>query len=133
MNWAFDDLNGYWIDLGLNKRRAGLKIFFLNVSLRIYRAINKFLPLNESLHWLNDDSCLFLSFPLITSGVQLCIDRSGLASSSHCTKRGWCCICNFPPAMAYNLHSPPANGKQGQMPEEMSQTLLTNMKQGNLD
>jgi hypothetical protein len=33
----------------------------------------------------------------------------------------------------YNFHSPPANGKQGPIPEEMSQTLLTNMKQGNLD
>jgi hypothetical protein len=28
------------------------------------------------------------------------------------------------------LHNPPANGKQGQIPEE---TLLTNKKQGNLD
>jgi hypothetical protein len=34
--------------------------------------------------------------------------------------------------MAYNLHSPPANGKQGLIPEEMSQTLLTN-KQGTQD
>jgi hypothetical protein len=31
------------------------------------------------------------------------------------------------------LHNPPANGKQGPIPEEMSQTLLTNKKQGNLD
>jgi hypothetical protein len=30
------------------------------------------------------------------------------------------------------LHNPPANGKQGPIPEEMSQTLLTNKKQGNL-
>jgi hypothetical protein len=28
---------------------------------------------------------------------------------------------------------PPANGKQGLIPQEMSQTLLTNKKQGNLD
>jgi hypothetical protein len=32
-----------------------------------------------------------------------------------------------------NLHNPPANGKQGPIPEEMFQTLLTNTKQGNLD
>ncbi len=31
------------------------------------------------------------------------------------------------------LHKPPANGKQGQIPKEMSQILLTNKKQGNLD
>jgi hypothetical protein len=31
------------------------------------------------------------------------------------------------------VHSPPANGKQGPMPEEMSYTILTNKKQGNLD
>jgi hypothetical protein len=36
-------------------------------------------------------------------------------------------------ALAYNLHSPPANGKQRQILEEMSQTLLTNKKQGNMD
>jgi hypothetical protein len=29
--------------------------------------------------------------------------------------------------------NPPANGKQGRVPEEMSQILLTNKKQGNLD
>ncbi len=39
----------------------------------------------------------------------------------------------FPPTLAFNLHSPPANGKQGPIPEEMSQTLLTIKKQGNLD
>ncbi len=33
---------------------------------------------------------------------------------------------HFPPALAYNLFSPPANGKHGPIPEEMSQTLLTN-------
>jgi hypothetical protein len=32
-----------------------------------------------------------------------------------------------------NLHNPPANGKQGSIPEEMSQTLLTNKKLGKLD
>ncbi len=33
---------------------------------------------------------------------------------------------HFPPASAYNLHNPPANGEQGPITEEMSQTLLTN-------
>jgi hypothetical protein len=28
----------------------------------------------------------------------------------------------FPPALAYNLHNTPANGNQGPIPEEMSQT-----------
>jgi hypothetical protein len=32
-----------------------------------------------------------------------------------------------------NLHNPPANTKQEPIPEEMSQTLLTNKKPGNLD
>ncbi len=32
-----------------------------------------------------------------------------------------------------NLHNPPANEKQGPIPEEISQTLLTNKEQGNLD
>jgi hypothetical protein len=41
-------------------------------------------------------------------------------------QRRW--ICHFPPVLAYNLHSPPANGKQGPIPEEMSKTLLTNKK-----
>ncbi len=40
---------------------------------------------------------------------------------------------NFFPALAFNLHSPPANGKQGPIPEEMSQTLWTNKKQEKLD
>jgi hypothetical protein len=75
----------------------------------------------------------FLSFTLITSGVQLCIDKSGLACCLHCTESGWRCIGPSPPALAYNLHNPPANGKQGPIPEEISQTLLTNKKQGNLD
>jgi hypothetical protein len=39
----------------------------------------------------------------------------------------------FPPALAYNLHNPPANGKQGPIPEEILQILLTSKKQGNLD
>ncbi len=50
-----------------------------------------------------------------------------------CTDSGWRCICHFLPALAYNLISPPANGKQGLIPEEMSEILLTNKNQGNLD
>jgi hypothetical protein len=45
---------------------------------------------------------------------------------------GWRCIGRFPPGLAYS-HNPPANGKQRLIPEEMSQTLLTNKKQENLD
>jgi hypothetical protein len=45
----------------------------------------------------------------------------------------WFYIGRFPPALAQNLHNPPADGKQGLIPEEMYQTLLTNKKQGILD
>ncbi len=33
----------------------------------------------------------------------------------------------------HTICSSPANGKQGPIPDEMSQSLLTNKKQGNLD
>jgi hypothetical protein len=42
-------------------------------------------------------------------------------------------VISFPSGVGEKLHTPPANGKQGPIPEEMSQTLLTNKKQGNLD
>jgi hypothetical protein len=51
----------------------------------------------------------------------------------YCTKREWLALdWSFSSGVAgkYN-HS--ASGKQGPIPEEMSQTLLTNKKQGNLD
>ncbi len=48
----------------------------------------------------------------------------GLACCLYYTKSGWRCIGHFTPALAYNLHSPPANEKQGLIPEEMSQTVL---------
>ncbi len=35
--------------------------------------------------------------------------------------------------LAYYLHSPTASGKQGRIPEVMSQTPLINKKQGKLD
>ncbi len=75
----------------------------------------------------------FLSFLLITSVIQLYIDKNELACCLYCTKSGWRSVCHFPPALAYNLHSRPAKGKQGPLPEEMSQTLLTNKNQGHLD
>ncbi len=43
----------------------------LYMSLRIYRIIFLFLPVNASLLWLNKLSVFFLSFLLITSGVEL--------------------------------------------------------------
>jgi hypothetical protein len=42
-------------------------------------------------------------------------------------------VFHFPPVLENNFHSLSANGKQGPIPEEMSQTLLTNKKQGNMD
>ncbi len=46
------------------------------------------------------------------------------------TKREWRLISKFSLLFAYCLQNPPANGKQEQVPEERSQTLLTNKKQG---
>jgi hypothetical protein len=40
---------------------------------------------------------------------------------------------SFSSDVGENLHNPLANGKHGSIPEEMSQTLLTNKKQGNLN
>jgi hypothetical protein len=59
----------------------------------------------------------------------------------HWKKEDWLASCValrvvgavFPPALAHILHSFPANGKQGPIPKEISQTLLTNKKLGNLD
>jgi hypothetical protein len=46
-----------------------------------------------SLRWLNNVSCLFLSFLLITSGVKSFIDKSWLAWCLYCTeKSSWRCI-----------------------------------------
>jgi hypothetical protein len=36
------------------------------------------------------------------------------------------------PGVGINLHNPPANGKEGPIPEEIYQMLQTNKKQGNL-
>jgi hypothetical protein len=70
--------------------------------------------------------------PMIQNNCSL-IKEDWLATCLYCTKSGLRCIGRFPPALASNFHSPPANGKQGLISEEMSQTLLTNNKQGNLD
>jgi hypothetical protein len=75
-------------------------------------------------------SSLFLSIPLITIIV---LDKSGLACCLFCTKSGWRCICNFSLPLPFNLQSPPANRKQGPIPDAMSKTLLTNKKPGKLD
>jgi hypothetical protein len=72
LDWAF--LWHKWIDL-----------------FRIYGAINIFLPVNTSLHWLNNVSFSFLLFPLITSAVKFCIYISGFACCLYCTKIGWRC------------------------------------------
>ncbi len=39
-------------------------------------------------------------------------------------------ISKFSLPLAYRLQNPLANGKRGLVPEEMSQSLLTNKKQG---
>jgi hypothetical protein len=38
----------------------------------------------------------------------------------------------FTSSAGVKFHNPTANGKQGLMPEEIYETLLTNKKQGNL-
>ncbi len=51
---------------------------------------------------VNTVSCLFLLFLLITSAA------FWLACCLYCTKSGWRCINWFSPALASNLHNPPA-------------------------
>jgi hypothetical protein len=46
------------------------------------------------------------------------------------TKFGGVLLVSF--SMAYRLQNLPANGKQGPVPKEMYQILLTNKKQGKL-
>jgi hypothetical protein len=50
--------------------------------------------------------------------------KSGFVAACIALRMVGAVIGHFPPALAYNLHSPPANGKQGSIPEEMSQPLL---------
>jgi hypothetical protein len=76
-------------------------------------------------HYGETWTSLFLSFPLITSGVKLFIDKSRLACCLYCTKSGWRRIGLFPPAKISTIPQP-GNGKQGPIPEEMSLTLPTN-------
>ncbi len=45
----------------------------------------------------------------------------------------WRRINKFSLPLAYNLPTPLANGTQGPVPEEMSQTMLTNWKQGKIE
>jgi hypothetical protein len=64
----------------------------------------------------------------------LCIDKSVLACWLYCTRVvGTVLVVFLWRWRKIWLHITPANGKQGQIPDEMSQTLLTNKKQGNLD
>ncbi len=44
-------------------------------------------------------------------------------------KSEWRLVSKFSLVLDYRLQNLPANGKQGPVPEEMSQTLLTNKKQ----
>jgi hypothetical protein len=80
-----------------------------------------------------------LIFFVPTSGVKCSLTKVDWRKHwLYCTKSGWRCIGCFPPALAYNLYNPTTNGnffwgKQGPIHEEMSQTLLTNKKQGKLD
>jgi hypothetical protein len=79
-----------------------------------------FIAVNASWRWLNNFSCLFLPFPLITKEKEknnwALIKVNWLAA---CIALKFC-FCTFPPALACSLHSPPANGKQGPIPEEIS-------------
>ncbi len=56
-----------------------------------------------------------------------------MACFLYCTQSDRCCIDCCSSCFGVNLHNPPTNGKKGPIPEEMSQTLLTNKKQGNWD
>ncbi len=76
------------------------------------------------MRWLNNVSCLFLSFLLITSG-----DKCSLI------KVDWlaACIAIRVVGAVLVFSSGVGNGKQGPISEEMSQTLLTNKRQGKLE
>jgi hypothetical protein len=52
-----------------------------------------------------------------------------LSQVHHLERLALQCLGNFLFVLAYNLQNPPVNWKQGQVAEEMSQTLLTNKKQ----
>jgi hypothetical protein len=83
--------------------------------LRIFRAINIFLLVNASLYWLINVSCLFFILLLITIGVHIIVQCALIKVGwlSACIAIDWRCICHIPPALAYNLHRHPANGRKG--------------------
>jgi hypothetical protein len=62
----------------------------------------------------------------------LIIDECGLAYCLYCTKSIVGAV-TVPVGVKFLQSFSPANEKQGPIPEEMLQTLLTNKKQGNLD
>jgi hypothetical protein len=71
--------------------------------------------------------------PSNISAVLLCIDKTGLACCLYCTKSGWRCFCHFPPALAYNLHTPPSKWEARADTLRMSRTLLTNKNQETME
>jgi hypothetical protein len=73
LDWAFsfDDIK--WMDLGLNKcRTCFLFLFFCIFPSEFTKPLTYFFWY-PSLHWLNNVNCLFLSFPLIKSGVPIIV------------------------------------------------------------
>ncbi len=71
------------------KQRSGPFFQVFRRSINFLYCKTVFHVVNASLRWLYNVSCLFLSFLLITSGVQLCIDESGLACCLYCTKNSY--------------------------------------------
>jgi hypothetical protein len=89
-------------------------VFIFKKSLRIYRAIYIFLPVNASLHWVNKVICLFVSFPLISSEVDCAlikVDRLAACIASRVVGAVLVVGVKF---------------------AQSSQTLLTNKQHGNL-
>ncbi len=117
MDLANDDLN--------NVDDGAIFVKKILVLQGFYIAKSVFLPVNASLRWLNNVSCLFLSFMLITSGVYLCIAACSTMSS-------WLCFYCFPPGGLAKKICRILQPREART-REMSQTLLNNDEQGNLD
>jgi hypothetical protein len=87
---------------------------------------------NASLLRLNNVSCLSLSFLLITNGDDCVLIKVDWLAPCIALRVVGSVLVVF--LLRWRKFSTtPANGKQGPIPEEMSQTMLTNNKQGNLD
>ncbi len=101
-------------------------VFFCQMSLYIYRAINIFLPVNANLHWLSNVSCLVEYNSLLIKVdflIAACIALRAVGAVFVIFLRRWRSICTVLQPM----------GSKGRYLEEMSQTLWTNKKQGKLD